>query len=233
MSYTLRQVQPLLTRPELELFQASRAGAIKEITPHRLASKVQRARALRDKYRDLYQRQTVHTRTGGPKGRKPMGGENTRTQTKGDIMDDVLKRFEARQQTLQGQPDKPAQPPPRRSAPAKPAARKAARAPAAKAPAKKPDVSMSTLAAGVKRLQNIVKAVRKAVVADATASSKKPVTRRKASDATPDAALASAPTDITPKAKRVNPLKSAPVNQKIHASARSRTRATQARRDAR
>lgn len=234
MSYTLRQVQPLLTRPELELFQASRAGAIKEIAPHRLASKIQRARALRDKYRDLYQRQTVQTRTGGPKGRKPMGGENTRTQTKGDIMDDVLKRFEARQQTLQSQPDKPAQPASRRSATvAKPAARKAARAPATKAPAKKPEVSMSTLAAGVKRLQNIVKAVRKAVVADATASSKKPVTRRKASDTTPDAALASAPTDITPKAKRVNPLKSTPVNQKIHASARSRTSATQARRDAR
>ena len=33
MTYSLRQVQPLLTKPELELFQASRAGAIKELNP--------------------------------------------------------------------------------------------------------------------------------------------------------------------------------------------------------
>ena len=100
MSYTLRQVKPLLTQPELELFQASRAGAIGEFTPKRLTSKIQRARALRDKYRDVYKRQTVQTRKGAPEARKAMGGENTRTQTKSEILDDVLKRFEAQHAKL-------------------------------------------------------------------------------------------------------------------------------------
>ena len=40
MTYSLRQVQPLLTKPELELFQASRAGAIKELNPRQLAGLV-------------------------------------------------------------------------------------------------------------------------------------------------------------------------------------------------
>ena len=101
MSYTLRQVKPLLTQPELELFQASRAGAIGEFTPKRLTSKIQRARALRDKYRDVYKRQTVQTRKGAPEARKAMGGENTRTQSKSEILDDVLKRFEAQHAKLQ------------------------------------------------------------------------------------------------------------------------------------
>ena len=271
MSYTLRQVQPLLTKPELELFQASRAGAVKEIALHRLTSKIQRARALRDKYRDVYRRQTVQTRTGAPKTRKPLGEENARTQTKSEIMDEVLKRFEAQQEKLQRQSAAaPAAPLAQRATRAKPATRKTAstsrqkarqtraaqkageeavqarstatktsartsvtRAPAKKPTAKRSAVSVSALASGVKRLQNIVKAVRKAVAADAKTSSKKPVTKAKTGTPASDTALSSAPTDITPKAERVNPLKAKPVNKKIHASARSRTRATQARRDAR
>ncbi|PEH90761.1 hypothetical protein [Comamonas terrigena] len=63
MSYTKRQVQNLLTKPELELFQASRIGAIKAFNARQLVGKISRARALRDKYRDLYQRQTVRTAT--------------------------------------------------------------------------------------------------------------------------------------------------------------------------
>ena len=63
MSYTTRQVQNLLTKPELELFQASRIGAIKAFNARQLVGKISRARALRDKYRDLYQRQTVRTAT--------------------------------------------------------------------------------------------------------------------------------------------------------------------------
>jgi hypothetical protein len=38
VSYTLRQVQTLLTKPELELFQASRATAIKDLTERQLSS---------------------------------------------------------------------------------------------------------------------------------------------------------------------------------------------------
>lgn len=127
MSYTLRQVQTLLTKPELELFQASRATAIKELTLYRLNGKVTRSRALRDKYRDVYQRQTVKTQTGKPQTRKHLGGENTRTQTKADVMDEVLKRFEAQRDKLQANLDSTASAPVRKpAAKAKPAVRKTA-----------------------------------------------------------------------------------------------------------
>ena len=108
MTYSLRQVQPLLTKPELELFQASRAGAIKELNPRQLAAKLTRARALRDKYRDTYRRQTVATRTGPAKDRKQMGGENNRTEVKAEIMQEVLTRFEAQHAKAQAKLDKKA-----------------------------------------------------------------------------------------------------------------------------
>ncbi len=108
MTYSLRQVQPLLTKPELELFQASRAGAIKELNPRQLAAKLTRARALRDKYRDTYRRQTVATRTGPAKDRKQMGGENNRTEVKTEIMQEVLTRFEAQHAKAQAKLDKQA-----------------------------------------------------------------------------------------------------------------------------
>ena len=95
MSFTLRQVQPLLTKPELELFQASRANAVRALTARQLTSKVTRARALRDKYRDAYRRQTVATRTGPAAQRAPKGGENARTEVKAEVMAEVLARFEA------------------------------------------------------------------------------------------------------------------------------------------
>lgn len=108
MTYSLRQVQRLLTKPELELFQASRAGAIKELNPRQLAAKLTRARALRDKYRDTYRRQTVATRTGPAKDRKQMGGENNRTEVKAEIMQEVLTRFEAQHAKAQAKLDKQA-----------------------------------------------------------------------------------------------------------------------------
>ena len=101
MSYTLRQVQTLLTKPELELFQASRANAIKELTERQLSSKITRTRTLRAKYRDLYQRQTVKTQKGPAAARRPAGNDNNRTEVKADVMQEVLGRFEERLAKLQ------------------------------------------------------------------------------------------------------------------------------------
>ena len=97
MAYTLRQVLPLLTKQELELFEASRAAAVKELTARQLTAKITRARALRDKYRDTYRRQTVATQTGPGRARKQMGGENSRTEVKAEVMAEVLQRLEAQQ----------------------------------------------------------------------------------------------------------------------------------------
>ena len=96
MAYTLTQARPLLNAAELELFSQSRAEPIKALTPKSLAGKVTRARTLRDKYRDLYRRQTVALRGEAPAGRSANATDNERTQRKADILQEVLERFEAR-----------------------------------------------------------------------------------------------------------------------------------------
>jgi hypothetical protein len=101
MAFTLAQARPLLTNPELALFDASRAQPIKTLTPAKLRTKVTRARALRDKYRDLYRRQTVGAKTAAAAKRPVAGEENERTQRKADIFAEVLGRFEERLQKLQ------------------------------------------------------------------------------------------------------------------------------------
>ena len=94
MAYTLTQARPLLNAAELELFSQSRAELVKQLTPAKLAGAVKRTRTLRDKYRDLYQRQTVAVRTSAPGA--VTGDDNERTQRKADILQEVLERFEAR-----------------------------------------------------------------------------------------------------------------------------------------
>lgn len=236
MSYTLRQVQPLLTKPELELFAASRATAVRALTARQLAARITRARALRDKYRDTYRRQTVATRNAPAAQRAPKGGGNARTATKADIMAEVLARFEAQNAKLQA---------------------KASQAPAAAgkgktAAAKKAAAAPKTLPAGKSARHAITdapqpaaalaKAVRKTVAkkrASATAGKAAAAApgarqgRTRVGGSASDNAQGAVPTNMPAAAQRLNPLKAEPVNRKIHASARSRTQAVQARRDAR
>ena len=94
MAYTLTQARPLLNAAELELFEQSRSEPIKRLTPAKLAGAVKRTRTPRDKYRDLYQRQTVAVRTSTPGA--VTGDDNERTQRKADILQEVLERYEAR-----------------------------------------------------------------------------------------------------------------------------------------
>ena len=97
MATTITQAHPLLTAAELQLFDQSRAEPIKALTLARLRGKVTRARTLRDKYRDLYRRQTVAVRSArSAKGRSPVGADNERTKRKAEILQEVLGRFEAR-----------------------------------------------------------------------------------------------------------------------------------------
>ena len=99
MAYTLTQARPLLNAAELELFEQSRTEPVKRLAPAKLASAVKRTRTLRDKYRDLYQRQTVAVRTSTPGA--VTGDDNERTQRKADILQEVLERYEARATLLQ------------------------------------------------------------------------------------------------------------------------------------
>ena len=101
MAYTLTQARPLLNAAELELFEQSRAEPVKQLAPAKLAGALKRTRTLRDKYRDLYQRQTVAVRTSTPGA--VTGDDNGRTQRKADILQEVLERYEARASLLQEQ----------------------------------------------------------------------------------------------------------------------------------
>ena len=217
MAYTLTQARGLLTVAELELFEQSRAEPIKALSAARLRSKVTRARKLRDKYRDLYRRQSVATRSAPAARRSAVGVDNQRTQRKAVIFGEVLGRFEARLQLLEARL-------------AREAARKAGAvkkaAPVRKAGAKK--APSTSLAQAVKR------AVKLKAVAGAPAkarSAKAPSARAPRAQA--KAALAKAPLDVAAKAERLNPLKKKAGNVAIHAHAAARGRRGQARRDSR
>ena len=94
MAYTLTQARKLLTAGELSVFESSRPQPIRGLTPARLRSKLERSRKLRDKYRDLYRRQTVATRAAPARKRSPVGADNQRTRQKAELFTEVLTRYE-------------------------------------------------------------------------------------------------------------------------------------------
>lgn len=142
MATSITQAKPLLTAAELELFDHSRAQPIKALTAKQIASKEKRVRALRDKYRDLYRRQTVAQRGNVSKG--TAGDDvNARTQRKAEIMQEVLDRFEARSTQLEAREERE----PAQVAPAKPSKKSvtaAAKTKAAPATSKKSASGAST-----------------------------------------------------------------------------------------
>ena len=253
MSYTLRQVQTLLTKPELELFQASRATVIKDLTERQLSSKITRSRTLRAKYRDLFQRQTVKTQKGPAAARRPSGNDNSRTEAKAEVMQEVLGRFEERLAKVQSAALKAAAKPAAAKGTKTAALKSAAKKPAAAAkkttaaaprkaaakPASKATPAVATKAAAVKKAAGASKAA-KAPAKKAASSAAAPAKARKTAAGTAKvggnaaaAAQGAVPTRQPAAASRGNPIKAQPVNKKIKASGQSKTRAAQAKRDSR
>ena len=251
MSYTLRQVQPLLTKPELELFQSSRAAAVRTLSERQLASRIKRARTQRDKYRDLFRRQTVQSRA-----RAGSADANRRTEQKAEIMADLLERFEAHLAKQQAQAAKMAlKASPGKAATQKAVAKKAvtkkavATQPVAKSGAAKTGALKQAVAKKAPAKKAVVKkAVARKAAASAgaapavpsrkTATGRAPAARGTRSQAVVAAGARAAargavPTDMTAKTARMNPLKAKPINKKIHASARARQKVHTAKRDAR
>jgi hypothetical protein len=95
MTYNRSHARALCTPAELELVLLSFPDEVKALPGARLKLKRTRARALRDKYRDLLRRQKLATRarTGTKLGRGP--ATNERTADKAKLFDETLKRFEA------------------------------------------------------------------------------------------------------------------------------------------
>ena len=100
MAYNRKHAQTLCNRTEFQLFESSLKGAIEKLPQARVQEGIQRARTLRQKYRDLHQRQRLATRdrTGSKKGAKP--ATNERTEQKIKLFAEVLERFELRLKTL-------------------------------------------------------------------------------------------------------------------------------------
>lgn len=246
MAYSLTQARPLLTAAELELFDQSRAEPIKALTLARLRGKVTRARTLRDKYRDLFRRQTVAVRSvPATQGRSPAGTDNERTQRKADILQEVLGRFEARLAQLEARD-------------AREASRVSTAASKARTPAATKKKAVKPTKAGVSRTKMeqeapAAKAVPQAKAkpkdADsapagkpldatvlnqhATRSVKAPSDKAPTANGKAHAPQVHAPTDMLPSALRANPLKQAPGNIAQHGHQSASMRRAQGKRDSR
>ena len=208
MTYTLRQARSLLTSQELELFKASRRNVICHLSPAELRGYISRSRSLRDKFRDLYRRQTVATQAGRDAGgkttRSHMGGENARTRTKAEMLADILQRFQDRLAKATGE--------------------------AAEAEAHDEDqvMDIATLQQGVR---DAVHAASNHTPERAPSDASDGYAGISASASAQ--ARGAVPVDKLPAAQRQNVLKQEPVNMKIHASARGRGKAYQAEHDKR
>jgi hypothetical protein len=103
MAYNRNQARALLSAAEYELFEASLADHIGTLTPAQLKSKVQRTRRLRDKQRDLLQRQRLASRARSGSKSGSSGVANARTGQKAQVFDEALTRFEKRAAQLDKQ----------------------------------------------------------------------------------------------------------------------------------
>jgi len=95
MAYNRIQVRAFLSASEIDLFESSLGATSKALGTADLRRRLQRTRTLRDKSRDLLQRQRLATRTRtGNKG-GTSGVANERTAKKVTAFEEMLKRFEA------------------------------------------------------------------------------------------------------------------------------------------
>lgn len=95
MTITLQQAKPLCTASELELVRWSTLKQARTLTPARLREKRDRARRLRDKFRDLAQQQAREMRGKGRPRRSRPATDNRGTLTKQQLFQETLDRFEA------------------------------------------------------------------------------------------------------------------------------------------
>ncbi len=107
MAISRNEAQELCTSPEYEFVLSSFTPKIREYSLARLKQKVERSRRLRDKYRDLAQRQHLEGRGKRPPARRRPARGNLRTQRKATLFRETLERFEKRVATLTQQPIKP------------------------------------------------------------------------------------------------------------------------------
>ena len=94
MAVSASRARTLCTASELNLVKWSSPRQIKSLTPAKLKDKIDRARKLRDKYRDLSKKQRGEARgKRKPTGRRP-AQSNENTVEKAELFAEVLDRFQ-------------------------------------------------------------------------------------------------------------------------------------------
>lgn len=93
MAITTREARQLSTASEWTLVESSLPSRVRELSPARLRSRIERARKLRDKYVDLARRQ--HRRTRSKRSGQPNERLNARTKRKAVLFSEVLVRYQA------------------------------------------------------------------------------------------------------------------------------------------
>ncbi len=96
MPVSRARARQLTTRREFEFLEKSWGRELEAITPGRLRQKVQRARTLRDKYRDLAKQQAGEARGKRSQRSTRPSASNRNTELKAQIFDEALERFQAR-----------------------------------------------------------------------------------------------------------------------------------------
>jgi hypothetical protein len=103
MTHDAREAKTLCTTDEFSLYGESLGKRLERLSPRDIQSRLRRARILRDKYRDVHQRQR-----GGARGKMTHGHPKeihdfSRTRQKAEIFAEVLERFERRLRALEEQ----------------------------------------------------------------------------------------------------------------------------------
>lgn len=102
MAISKSNAKSLCTQREWEHLSQSWNPELSQVTPGRLRQKVQRARTLRDKFRDLARQQSGEARgKREPRSTRPAQG-NQNTKRKAQIFDEALERFQARLAEVEG-----------------------------------------------------------------------------------------------------------------------------------
>lgn len=103
MPITRTQAKEICTKPEYELVEASFRPAVTGLSAARLRSKLERARRLQEKYRDLARQQHRTSKERTPA--RPRGASNLRTERKARLFAETRERFEKRLAQLEAKGD--------------------------------------------------------------------------------------------------------------------------------
>ena len=94
MQITRAKATALLNKGEMTLYDESRHNPIRGFTAAQLETRIKRARAARDRSRDLAKRQKLSSRASTGSKRGTSGSANQRSLDKAAILADILDRFD-------------------------------------------------------------------------------------------------------------------------------------------